>query len=929
MGSFRIDHCLALFLKLALADPIKLFHSPSEVVQVTSIGFGEAFFKYDSPTESWDFDNLVPDSTELKNFQKSNDGNDWAVQTNSEDVVLVSGSSEQVKVTQKMFESRIKNYLYLPGNSDTTNEETVLVWTVKGEFYVSSNQGSDWVLQKTIKQVVDVFKSDTDDCQVFVYTGDSAEWRTVHVSWDRAKTFEKVRIPAEPQMSFFVPADLLSFHPQNRDWMLFIGKSSAKNCDFWNCESVSYLSKDRGKSWKEIYTGKCHWIYGLALQDENEELVFCTSMDKPALPSPDDDDYTTMVADKVFWSTDYFASEPQPFAGLEKTLDFSRAGKFLLALSLDGKNQITQVVSRDGKHFEPLKYPSDTQSSDEVTLLTFDENSLWMFNAVSTKFSDLYGTIFKSDAQGTENIKVLENVNRATGVFSGYVDFDRLESVEGVAIANVVVNADDVMRKGVEKQLKTVITHSDGSMWAPLLLKDNQKLNLHGYSERLDRRNTPSSPTAVGVFLGRGNMGETLGDLRSAQTYMTRDAGMTWTEIAPRPMFWEFGDSGSIIVLVDSLEPTDTIRYSVDDGINWLDFKFSEFLVKIINLVTMPSDTSRKFIIFATAPLSVSEGTLAFQLDFSGQVPICKDSDFEWWNPAHPQLKSNCLLGRETQYKRKIAGRKCSVGKHFEDPKKKASTEKKMKNCKCTQADLECDFNYELKDGKCILAKDAKEPTKKEQCANGAVAYRNVNGYRLISSSTCEGADELINSKFYACPGKEAEFKDQYGDGNKGRIGWPPSKPSVSPSKPENTHSKTSDTPNPSSTQKPKQPPTLDPELPKKRSLGWVPFFLIALFAFVGAGAYRIYRRKFDTLQLPAYNMSGAVSRSRDVVQKVFVQAEGIWELIRVNIPLFGSRVPQDHLGFYSRMGDDDRYRFEDDEDEGENVPFTDDAEQP
>lgn len=863
-------------------------------------------------------------------LETSNVGAAWALQKDVKDVVFASRSSEQVKVSQKTFASRFKDYLYLPGNSDTVNEETVLAWTVKGDLYVSSNQGTEWVLQKDVTNVLEVFKSDTDDSQVYVYTADSADWLYLYVSWDRAKTFEKVQVPAEPQVSFFVMSDLLSFHPLNSDWILYTGKKNPK-CAFWNCESASYLSKDRGQTWTMFYAGKCSWIYGLALQDENEELVFCTNMDTSPPPSPDDDDDGMfMLFDKAIWSTDYFATGPQHFVGLENTLGFSKAGKYLLALSIEGKDQISQVVSRDGKHFEQLRYPSNATPSDEVTLLMFDESSLWMFNSVTKKFADLYGTIFKTDSQGTENIKVLDNVNRASGFFSGDVDFDRLESVEGVAVANVVVNADDVMRKGAEKELKTMITHSDGSMWAPLQFDKDHKLNLHGYTERLDRRNTPSSPTAVGVFMGRGNLGETLGDLRSAHTYMTRDAGMSWIEVAPRPMFWEFGDSGSIIVLVDSLEPTDTIRYSVDDGLNWLDFKFSEFKVKIVNLATIPSDTSRKFIIFATAPLSVSEGTLAFQLDFSEQVPQCTDNDFEWWVPEHPQLLSKCLLGRETQYKRKIAGRKCSVGKYFSDPRKKASTEKKVKNCKCTSADLECDFNYELKDGKCVLVKGATEPTKKVQCKNGAVAYRNTNGYRKISSSTCEGADSIIDSKFYACPGKETEFSEQYGDGSNGRISWPPTQPNESPTKPGTPPTKTSNSPRPIESDKPKQPTSPEPESPRRRKI-WVLFFLSALVAIVGVGAYSIYRRKFDTLQLPDYNMPEAMSRSRVGVQKLFAQAEGVWELIRASIPLFGSRMPQDHLGFYSRMSDDDRYQFENDEveDEEEDVPFTDNNEQP
>ena len=66
-----------------------------------------------------------------------------------------------------------------------------------------------------------------------------------------------------------------------------------------------------------------------------------------------------------------------------------------------------------------------------------------------------------------------------------------------------------------------------------------------------------------------GNIGETLAPYTESDTFLSRDAGFTWEEVHKDAHLWEFGDSGSILVIANDEEPTDHVLFSTDEGKNW------------------------------------------------------------------------------------------------------------------------------------------------------------------------------------------------------------------------------------------------------------------------------------------------------------------------------------------------------------------------
>jgi len=99
-----------------------------------------------------------------------------------------------------------------------------------------------------------------------------------------------------------------------------------------------------------------------------------------------------------------------------------------------------------------------------------------------------------------------------------------------------------------------------------------------------------------------GNVGETLAPYIDSDTFLSRDGGFTWEEVHKDAHLWEFGDSGSIILLVNDEEPTDHVLFTTDEGITWREYQFSQEKLRIKTIVTVPEDTSRKFMLLGIKP---------------------------------------------------------------------------------------------------------------------------------------------------------------------------------------------------------------------------------------------------------------------------------------------------------------------------------------
>ena len=99
--------------------------------------------------------------------------------------------------------------------------------------------------------------------------------------------------------------------------------------------------------------------------------------------------------------------------------------------------------------------------------------------------------------------------------------------------------------------------------------------------------------------MGVGSIGEFLQPYDECDTFVSTDAGQTWSMVAEGAHKYEFGAQGSILVAIDDEDSTDDMRYSFDFGKTWEKFDFGVTLRAKL-LTTIPDSTSQKFLLLGT-----------------------------------------------------------------------------------------------------------------------------------------------------------------------------------------------------------------------------------------------------------------------------------------------------------------------------------------
>ena len=672
------------------------------------------------------------------------------------------GSNKKIQTHKYEFEGAIKEYTYFE-QGENYNGENIIVRTTDNRLFASRDGGADFTKVPIYEQIVGYFMGYVPGQIVLI--SDSEQ---IFISLDSGNSYTKFEAPTPPNPTSVA----ISFHKNDTNQLIWYGSDDYLSCtsDPFNkdCQIKSYISKDGANSFNPLRDDviKCDFVSPIFEQEDsvNDTMIFCSVVDKKKKQV------------NLISTTNDFKDEK---VVAENIVGYAISGKFIVIGRIEEKKQtLAALVTEDGVTFADAAVPHDMNVDIKQAFTILDSESGSMFMHVTTEAKDNfeYGAILKSNSNGTNYALSLDNVNRNT---MGFVDYDRIEGIEGILIANTVENYND--KKAKHKKLKTQITHNDGGEWNYLVppTVDSEKkkykcagktiqdcsLNLHGFTERADYRDTFSSSSAIGLMIGIGNVGPHLTKKSEGSTFLTRDGGITWKEIKKGVHMWEYGDRGSILVLIEDGK-TNKLSYSLDEGNTWKDYKFTEDALNIKDLATVPSDNSRKFLIIAENDEKESVG---FSVDFSDiydkQCQLDLDNpdndDFEYWSPKHPKLSDNCLFGHEARYLRRATGHNdCFIGSAPITDGFKIT-----KNCSCTRKDYECDYNYYRdRDNTCKLVKGLSPADhKKDMCKNNVFEYFEPTGYRKIPLSTCEGGKKFDSFVPKPCPGKTSEFNKHYG----------------------------------------------------------------------------------------------------------------------------------------------------------------------
>merc|ERR1712070_1084278 len=280
-----------------------------------------------------------------------------------------------------------------------------------------------------------------------------------------------------------------------------------------------------------------------------------------------------------------------------------------------------------------------------------------------------------------------------------------------------------------------------------------------------------SQESAVGLVMAVGNHGQYLDAAKGAavNTYLSRDGGYKWSQIAEIPLIYEFGDHGAILFAAPNTQSTTQIRYSWNEGKTWTKLKVSNDPIFIDNIIIEPKSTSQQFVIYGAYDNSTEQAQrglsaedvynkkgddIMITLDFSGlhepkctgvDSPGAEKSDFELWSPhdddRHTNHPNKCYLGQQVTYVRRKQDSECFNGEDFERQVMRVP-------CLCTEKDYECDVNYiQDNDGKCQPIKEKVQDAQimhvdAEDCAETGFHF-TTTGYRKIPGNKCYGGLKL------------------------------------------------------------------------------------------------------------------------------------------------------------------------------------------
>ena len=102
------------------------------------------------------------------------------------------------------------------------------------------------------------------------------------------------------------------------------------------------------------------------------------------------------------------------------------------------------------------------------------------------------------------------------------------------------------------------------------------------------------SPTlqvsAPGIIIAHGNLGDHL--TNNPDVYISRDGGVSWMQTLAGSWGITVADHGGLLVAVRDYHqsPSDSLKYSCDEGSSWTDFRYTATNMTVYGVLTEPGE---------------------------------------------------------------------------------------------------------------------------------------------------------------------------------------------------------------------------------------------------------------------------------------------------------------------------------------------------
>ncbi|XP_022045853.1 sortilin [Acanthochromis polyacanthus] len=529
----------------------------------------------------------------------------------------------------------------------------------------------------------------------------------IFTSTDAGATFMFIQLP-------FHLAQPVTYHFFNPDYLVAL-----------SIDGSLWLSLDFGTKWTKVHDGVHSFSWGAGIN-----LFFsCTRVD-----TVDTDERGDLVLKRTKDLGETFTTIH------EDIYSFGYIGAFLFFSVMEEPRspRVMYFSSDQGDTFSRALLPS-ASTEQFYSILDGDEDMLFMH--VDNPGDTFFGTMYTSDDRGILFSKSLER-----HLFDGQrkSDFTNITSLRGVYLTN---------KLDLDGRIRSVISFNRGGTWRQLNKPDNvdcgdqvKSCNLHIHGEhsrniRIVPMLALSEPTAIGLVIAHGTVGDSLSSSQHPDVFVSSDGGYNWRGTLRGPHHYSILDSGGLIVAVEAQREgqVKTIKFSTDEGQCWKSYNFTEQPFFFAGLACEPGTKAMNVSVWGFRPEEDGQPMwVAVTIDFQSLITReCNDQDYEEWL-AHSAAGENskrkgCVLGVKETYRRLKRQSVCRNGRSF-------VVSKKQRSCLCTREDYLCDYGYyrHVNTSECVRQPNAANKTL-EMCLNGEEDELLTAGYRKVPSDRCEG----------------------------------------------------------------------------------------------------------------------------------------------------------------------------------------------
>ncbi|KAL5471537.1 hypothetical protein EMCRGX_G029661 [Ephydatia muelleri] len=539
--------------------------------------------------------------------------------------------------------------------------------------------------------------------------------------------------------------------------------------------SQMYITRDEGVTFTRVnfsqpinprslqwYPGEDNWILGLNTQSDvlyvTQDTGTSWTLVDNYVDTPQDfqwGDPTIDPAHIVYYNvynptdrsrgnyTVHLYTKQPPFTNAAQEFDpnLGRHDDFLLL----GHYIFVQQTDPSGSPFLKVSYNRNPFQRAQIP------STFGHVNYIVSHINNLQALVIVQHVQGQYNLylsdssAVYYSMSLPDLVQSSYIfDLQWIEGVNGTMVANQYVRSDPSQ---TNSPIRTLITFNNGGRWRLIEPPDVDvngnavnceppSCSLHFFMDTSDyfRLGVYAQDSAPGLIVAHGSLGAQLSS--DPDVYISRNGGITWSETLSNSWGLNYLDHGGLLVAARDYHqaPSTVLKYSVDEGLHWQDYTFSNVNAYIFGVITEPGETTTIVSLYGWT--NGASGWIVWTVNFASVFSrYCTDNDYYTWSPWDERFGQACTLGYHINIERRINNVTCLNSRSY-------VRETNFEICPCTSEDYECDYGFFHVDGltgPCVKDRDISQS---DPCATGGISYNQSTGYRLIAGDLCSGGVE-------------------------------------------------------------------------------------------------------------------------------------------------------------------------------------------